>query len=57
MMDLARNNWPMMRRSFGAMTGREKITDYANRTQIVTDIATALSEITFDQLNVAVSRD
>jgi len=41
----------------GAVTGKEKLSDYANRTQIVTDIAQALAEIPFDQLNLTVTRD
>lgn len=41
----------------GAMTGREKIADYANRTQIVVEVADDWKEIPFDQLNVAIRRD
>jgi hypothetical protein len=41
----------------GAVTGKEKLTDYANRTQIVTDIAQTLAEIPYDQLSLAVTRD
>jgi hypothetical protein len=41
----------------GAVTGKEKLSDYANRTQIVTDIAQALAEIPFDQLSLTVTRD
>jgi hypothetical protein len=41
----------------GAVTGKEKLSDYANRTQNVTDIAQTLAEIPFDQLSLAVTRD
>ncbi|MSU69795.1 MAG: hypothetical protein EXS39_03255 [Opitutaceae bacterium] len=41
----------------GAMTGKDRIADFANRTQIVSDIARTLAEIPFDQLSVAVTRD
>ena len=41
----------------GAVTGKEKLSDYANRTQIVTDIAQTLAEIPFDQLSLTVTRD
>jgi hypothetical protein len=41
----------------GAMTGQEKIADYANRTKIVVDVADDWKEIPFDQLNVAIKRD
>jgi len=41
----------------GAVTGKEKLSDYANRTQIVTDIAQSLAEIPYDQLSLAVTRD
>jgi hypothetical protein len=41
----------------GAVTGKDKISDYANRTQIITDIAKVLAEIPFDQLSVSVARD
>jgi hypothetical protein len=41
----------------GAVTGKEKLSDYANRTQNVTDIAQALAEIPFDQLHLTVTRD
>lgn len=40
-----------------AATGKEKIADYANRTQIVVEVADDWKEIPFDQLNVAVRRD
>ena len=40
-----------------AATGRDKIADYANRTQIVVEVANDWKEIPFDQLNVVVSRD
>ncbi len=40
-----------------AATGRDKIADYANRTQIVTEVADDWKEIPFDQLNVVVRRD
>jgi hypothetical protein len=40
-----------------AATGRERIADYANRTQIVTEVANDWKEIPFDQLNVVVRRD
>ncbi len=40
-----------------AATGRDKIADYANRTQIVVEVANDWKEIPFDQLNVTVSRD
>ncbi|MEO7598143.1 MAG: hypothetical protein ABIV50_04380 [Opitutus sp.] len=40
----------------GAVTGKKEYADYANKTQILTDIAKALSEIPFDQLNVTASR-
>ncbi len=41
----------------GAVTKKESISDFANKTQIVSDIAAALAEIPFDQLNVVVARD
>jgi len=41
----------------GAMTGQEKIADYANRAKIVVDVANDWKEIPFDQLNVAIKRD
>jgi hypothetical protein len=40
----------------GAVTGKKDIADYANKTQILSDIAKALSEIPFDQLNVTATR-
>jgi hypothetical protein len=40
-----------------AATGRDRIADYANRTQIVTEVADDWKEIPFDQLNVVVRRD
>jgi hypothetical protein len=41
----------------GAVTGKKEYADYANKPQILTDIAKALSEIPFDQLNVTATRD
>jgi hypothetical protein len=41
----------------GAVTGKQEYADYANKTQILTDIAKALAEIPFDQLNVTAARD
>jgi len=35
----------------------EKIADYANRTQIITEVADDWKEIPFDQLNVMIRRD
>jgi len=35
----------------------ERLTDYANRAQIVNDIASALAEIPFDQLSLQLARD
>ena len=40
----------------GAVTGKEKYADYANKTQIFSDIAKALAEIPFDQLSVTAVR-
>jgi hypothetical protein len=40
----------------GAVTGKKEYADYANKGQILADIAKALSEIPFDQLNVTASR-
>jgi hypothetical protein len=44
-------------RLLGAVTGKEKLSDYANLKQIVTDINQTLAEIPFDQLSLAVTRD
>jgi hypothetical protein len=41
----------------GGLTGKKEYADYANKTQILTDITKALSEIPFDQLNVTATRD
>jgi hypothetical protein len=41
----------------GAVTGQDKIANYANRSQIVVDVANDWKEIPFDQLNVVVRRD
>jgi hypothetical protein len=41
----------------GAVTGKKEYIDYAEKTQILTDIAKALAEIPFDQLNVTAQRD
>lgn len=41
----------------GAVTGSEKYTDLANKSQILTEIANALSEIPFDQLVATAVRD
>lgn len=41
----------------GAVTGRKEYGDYANKSQILSDIAKALAEIPFDQLNVQAKRD
>lgn len=40
----------------GAVTGKQEYADMANKTQILGDIAKALAEIPFDQLNVTASR-
>ena len=44
-------------RLLGAVTGKEKLSDYANLKQIVTDVAQNLDEIPYDQLSLAVTRD
>jgi hypothetical protein len=41
----------------GAVTGKDKISDYAKRSQIVVDVANDWKEIPFDQLNVVIQRD
>lgn len=41
----------------GAVTGKGQASEYANKTQVAADIAKALSDIAYDQLNVAVTRD
>lgn len=40
----------------GGLTGKKEYSDYANKTQILSDIAKALAEIPFDQLNVTAMR-
>ena len=44
-------------RLLGAMTGKEKLSDYANLKQNVTDIVKGFTEIPYDQLSLAVTRD
>jgi len=41
----------------GSVVKSERLTDYANRAQIVNDIASALAEIPFDQLSLQLARD
>jgi hypothetical protein len=41
----------------GSVVKSERLTDYANRAQIVNDIAQALAEIPFDQLSLQLARD
>lgn len=41
----------------GAVTGKKEYVDYAEKTQIITDITRALAEIPFDQLHVTATRD
>jgi hypothetical protein len=41
----------------GAVTGKSQPSEYANKTQVAADIAKALSDIPYDQISVAITRD